>query len=404
MRALVFFLLLFTTHSATISAQTHYDQQRQYREYKSLSEATQRAYSVPARPASSPSYSSPSSGSSSSYSSSSSSSSYNYGGTSNQAIEQLVNQWRRAAGNYTPEEGAEIERQRFNDADAARQYAAREKARIAEENAKQLRINRDAELEALYSRQRRSPEQARQYSFDSTYIPLRQMAEAHSVQRAEMEVYVARMNPFTDRDELSDYGKEYVRTAMQAHSAFLAGRKTADYETLKDLMDAFVALPVSTIHSAKTMSKRFPEHRPDIMRAELRAINFFYGEDFFAEYYRRAGGLRMEDTMEARWRYIHSKMPDDAVAAMQAVTEERYNPVARFAGSSVDYKRRLEYYTLLTRVPATDADAWLKTIIPDQHWADWKASLPEGFIVGLLEDNPTMVLAITKRSKVLLGK
>lgn len=387
---------------ASLSAQTYYDQQRQTREYKNLSEATQRAYSVPNQPApSTPAYR-PSTSSSSS--SSSSSGSYYNTPSTNDAAQQLADQWRRNAGKYTPVERAEIERQRAYDAEQGRQYAARERARIAEANAKQNRINRDAELEAIYSRERRNPEQARQYSYDSAAVPLRQFARATGVHDAERHVYIARMNPFTKEQGLSANGVAQVKAAMQAHSEFLTQCRKADYETLMKLMDAFVILPVSTLHGAKAMAKRFPERRSEIMRAELRAINFFFGDEFTHEYRRQRTGLRLEDTMETRWRAIYAKMPEDAVEAMKAVTEWQYNPVAQFADGCIDFKRRLEYYTLLMQVQPDDPERWLKYTVPDQHWEDWKKTWPEGFIVAMLEQNPGMVLAITKRSKALADK
>ena len=398
MRRLLCTSVLVALLPGALRAQSYYDQQRQNREYQRLHEATQRAYSVPSRPAPVSTYQAPAPA----YSTPASSSYYapSRGGNGNDAAQQLADQWRRNAGHYTPEEQAALASQRAATAEANRRYAEQEARRVAAEKEARAERERDARLDKYYSRLRRSPEHVRQDNFDSVATIHRRTANAAGIDRNEREVYAAWMNPFNTAPALPAAGQQMVLAAMQAHRTFLEQRNTASYETLLALVDAFQLLPLSTLEQAAFLTKRFRNHRADLQRVELRAMNFFYGAEFSAAY----RYLRSDDgtsrRMEARWQQIYAQNPTEALAALQAVPDPRYNPLACWAAGCGDWEKRLGYYSLLLQVPTPDPDRWL-AIVPDPHWEDWKKTWPTDFLVKLLESQPNMVLAISKRDREL---
>jgi len=356
---------------------------------------------------------------------SSSRSSSSYGGVSNEAAQQLADQWRRNAGRYTPEElqysrqreQAQREEERQREAAAARrqqrlaeaeriereyqEFKAAEK-RKAQEQALARQAQAEADRQALAA-QRVQAERKRQQDYADIASIYRAMGRASGLHPAEGLVYADRMNMFSTGSTLSETGRNRVYDAMTALRAMREQRATASYATLAGLLEAIAVLPLSTLRQATRLRLRFPAHQADIRKAELRAINYFYGADFGPYFQAQLpGGTATTDSLEMRWRRLYAEAPAEALAAMAAVPDARYNPLAQWSRRP-SQPARLPYYTLLARVPAPDPDAWLAAVVPAEDWNNWRQTWPSGFLTSLLDQQPAMVLALLKRNKALTG-
>lgn len=262
---------------------------RQYNEYKRLSEATTRAFSVPERSYSAPAYS----GSSSTYSgssSSSSSSSRSYGyGNSTPA--------------YNPPSAAEREKWRKESAALDRQAA----------EWRQIQANNAAAAEQRRRNRVRDAEQAYISGLRERYH-----GKLPAVDQTEMH-----------KDAFFYYWIETPRTgygdAEASIELFEQEEQTADYTELLSLAIAGQSHPTAAARCYAALHQRFPEKRAEIERNELVALTYFFGSrigNLYPEVSLAYCEAEIEDcdaarrkTLLQRFKTLALQHPEDALSA-----------------------------------------------------------------------------------------
>lgn len=238
MKTLLFLLMTMTAFSSSAQPPA----QRQYNEYKRLSEATQRAYAVPSSSYSAPAYKSPSSSYSSGSSSarSSSASNYNTGTT-----------WQPR----TKEDAAEAARWRAQEAENNRKYADWQRQKAANEAAIRQRKIDFARTE------------------ESKYIAgLRERYSGTLSEPDRREMDKDAFFCYWIETPWQDYGD-----AEAAYTVFCEDSARAGYEKLLALAVTAETHPVAASECFSALLRRFPEQAPQIERNMLTGLAYYFG-------------------------------------------------------------------------------------------------------------------------------
>ncbi len=298
---------LMITGALVAAAQpSYYDSRaRQNAEYKNLSNATNRAYSVPDRAGSAPA-------------SKSSSSSSTYSGGSRSS-------------------GASASPMRSN-APECKPPAKVEKTNaevIAEHNAwlRKVRAEEESERNAWksnYSAEVKVAEQQRNaYAHELARAPevraLADKIEASGFTATEAFAMAYRIVPqATGVAPVSEKEVTYLKESEKALRRFAERRATASYEELRELSNLFMTASVTAINANQSIAARFPERTRDTELREIGCMPFIWGGtrtwNTSVQADRATEGEKRE--VVDRYRELAARYPEQAKAMLESLNSE----------------------------------------------------------------------------------